>query len=316
MKKLILNTLLLSSVFSCSSAVFDVPPEVEDFSAEVTYNNKVDILFMIDNSSSMGLYQQRLANQVELLLNSLNSKGLDYQMAVVSSDMRPGGSGGKLIGSPAVLTQATPNLLSLLKERFSLGQGGSDLESGLGSIKDGLEKFGVSSGFLRQDAILALVALTNEDDYSLGDVSDYKLFFDELKPSVPGFAQGWLFNFIGVVSIDGQCKTTAEFKEAGLRYMELADISGGGKNSVCESDLGTAVSNLEHKIVQVLSEFKLNNEPDINSIKVYLNNVLVPQSDSNGWTYQGSRQSIVFHGKYLPGAFDKIRVDFDPSGGN
>jgi len=283
--------------------------------AGVTYNNKVDILFMIDNSSSMLQYQKRLESQVTPLISSLNQKGLDYRIAVVSSDLRSSGSGGRLLGSPSYLFSQTPNLESLLRSRLVLGQTGSDIESGLGSIRQALTQ---NSGqeFLRKDALLAMVILTNEDDYSLGSVSEYRDFFDSIKSGVPGFDRGWVMNFIGVVSIDGNCRTTADFKEAGLRYMALVDSSDGIKASICDTDLSSAISNLEKRIVQILSEYKLQKIPDLKTIKVYINNSAVPQNDINGWSYIEINNSIRFNGRYLPKATDRLRIDYKPIGGD
>lgn len=314
LKKILLLTLVL--YWGCSSPEFDIPSQQEKFNATPSYNNKVDIVFMVDNSSSMLVYQQRLSQQVQGLIESLNLKNLDYRIAVVSSDLRPTGSGGRLIGNPPFYFNGTPNIVSLLSQRLVIGQTGSDIESGLGSLKAALSTEASKNLFLRSDAVLAMIVLTNEDDYSLGSVNEYKTYFEELKPSVSGASQGWILNFIGVVDIDGNCRTTADFKEAGLRYMALADLSGGVKASICETNLAGAVLNLEKKLVQILSEFRLNRPPLVESIKVYINNSEVPKNEINGWSYQEQRNSVLFHGSFLPGAFDTIRVDFTPSGGN
>jgi hypothetical protein len=300
---------------SCSKANFDLPQQEMLLDAGVTYNNKVDILLMVDNSSSMLQYQRRLESQVDRFVLSLNQKALDYRIAVVSSDLRPSGSGGRLIGSPSYLTSSTPDIQKLLRSRIVLGQTGSDIESGLGSLRQALSNAS-GSEFLRSDALLAMVILTNEDDYSLGSISEYRDFFDSLKTQVPGFTRGWILNFIGVISIDGNCRTTADFKEVGLRYMTLSQLSGGINASICDTDLSSAVSNLEKRIVQILSEYKLEKIPDLTTLRVYINEVLVPQDPTNGWVYLATSNSIQFQGNFLPKATDRIRIDYKPDGGN
>jgi len=302
---------LLLTLWSCSQASFDVPKQQLLFDAGVTFNNKVDLIFMVDNSSSMLQFQRRLESQVDHLVVALNQKGLDYRIAVVSSDLRPSGSGGRLLGAPNFLTKTTPNLINLLRSRLVLGQTGSDIESGLGSLRQALMT-GSGAEFLRPSALLAIVVLTNEDDYSLGSVSEYRDYFDVVKNQVPGFSRGWMLNFIGVVSIDGNCRTVASFKEAGLRYMALADISGGIKASICDTDLSAAVSNLEKRIVQVLSEYKLAKIPDLTTVRVYINGSMVPKNDQNGWLYLEASNSIQFQGEFLPTATDRIRIDYKP----
>lgn len=303
------------TVSSCSSAIFDLPEEVAQFNAEASYNNKVDIIFMIDNSSSMLVYQNRLSLEAPALIQSLNSKGLDYRIAVTSSDLRSSGSGGRLLGSPSFLDRATPQLVEKLKSRLVLGQSGSDIESGLGSIKNALSS-SAASDFLRTDALLAIVVLSNEDDYSLGQVSEYRNFLEDMRPPISGFDKSWIFNFIGVLSIEGNCRTTADFKEAGLRYMQMVEWSEGYQASICDSSLSQAVSNLEKRLVQVMSEFKLNQAPLLSSIRVTINDQLISEDAVNGWTYQVDKNSIIFNGKSLPNAFDRVRIDFSPAGGN
>ena len=50
-------------LFSCSNKAtsFSLPSTQDSFGQVITRNNKVDILFVIDNSASMMQYQQRLA---------------------------------------------------------------------------------------------------------------------------------------------------------------------------------------------------------------------------------------------------------------
>lgn len=315
MLRLALSISFILFAVSCSQSSFDLPQEELLFDAGVTYNNKVDILFMIDNSSSMLQYQRRLESQVDRLIGALNEKSLDYRIAVVSSDLRSSGSGGRLLGNPSFLVQSSSDLIGALKSRLVLGQAGSDIESGLGSIRQALSTT-TGAEFLRSEALLAMVVLSNEDDYSLGSISEYREFLDEKKNQVPGFDRGWMLNFIGVVDIDGNCSTTADFKESGLRYLELSRDSGGINSSICDTDLSTAVANLQTRIVQVLSEYKLDRIPNLETLKVFSNGVLVPQSAENGWDYNDQNNSIQFYGAYLPKATDKIRIDYKPLGGD
>lgn len=315
MQRQLVWIMALVTLHSCSTALFDLPEQVEQFNAQASYNNKVDIIFMIDNSSSMLVYQKRLSQEAASLIQSLNNKGLDYRIAVTSSDLRSNGTGGRLIGLTPYIDRGTPQLIDELKSRIIIGQSGSDIESGLGSLKKALTST-AANDFLREDALLAVIVLSNEDDYSLGELSDYHLFFQNLRPSVSGFDQGWIFNFIGVLSINGDCRTTADFKEAGLRYMQMVEWSNGYQASICDSTLTLAVSNLEKRLVQVLSTFKLQQVPLLSSLRVYINDKLIVEDPLNGWSYQPTGNAIVFNGQALPSAFDRIRIDFSPAGGN
>lgn len=318
MKQKIILLILSSFIFACSSQEFGLPDESQQAASIVTYNNKVDLIMMIDNSPSMNPYQGKFAQQVGAMISQFNQLGLDYHISVVTTDMRPGGNGGLMLGTPKFLTAQTPNLLSILQSRISIGDNGSEAERGLESIRKVLEPTylsGAGAGFLRPDALLAILILTNEDDYSASSVASFERFFDQLKPPFKGTTKAWTLNFIGVLSDTGLCRTTADVKDPGLRYMELADYSGGIKASICDTNLAQATVNLRKRIVEILSEVVLNRVPRIDSIVVTKNGAIVPHSSTNGWEYFSETNSVRFFGTAQPGATDVINVDFTPATG-
>lgn len=308
--------LVISAVFvlGCSGAQFDLPAQQVLLDAEVQYNNKVDLLFMIDNSTTMNVHQAKLVQQVPSLIQELNRSELDYRLAVVTADMRSQGSGGRLLGTPSFLTRQHSGLVELFQQRLQQGQNGSDIEAGLESLYQALIK-PEGQNFLRREALLAMVILTNEDDYSPKNPDFYRQAFDELKGSVPGYTRGWMMNFLGVVDLNGTCQTAPGFKEVGLRYLRLVEATEGVAASICDQSLAFGVSNIRKRIVQVLSDYPLAQEPNLSTVQVWLNGELVPMSDQDGWTYVSATRRIRFHGRYLPKPSDRIRVDYKPAGG-
>lgn len=301
---------------ACSAQRFDLPQEQQAFGQIVTYNNKVDILFMMDNSSSMLQYQNKFAQQVPAMIDKLNALKLDYHIGITTSDMRSGGTGGDLIGSPNYVTALTPNLTTTLANRVKVGQSGSDLERGLESVRTVLSSSnlqGAHKDFFRADALLVLIFLTNEDDYSTGSASSYIEFLNELKPIYKRGQPSWIANFIGVVSIDADCSTTADFKEAGLRYMQLVQASGGRNESICKTSLDQAVNNIRARIVEVMTDFPLERKPVVETITVFVNGVKLPQDDVNGWTYFADGNYIRFNGNAVPASDAEIVIDFKPA---
>lgn len=303
-------------VLGCSQQRFDLPQEQQSFGQIVTYNSKVDVLFMMDNSSSMLQYQTRFAQQVPQMLEKLNQLKLDYHIGITTSDMRSGGTGGDLIGSPNFVTASTPNLIAALGSRVTVGQSGSDLERGLESIQTVLSPAALSrdhKDFFRADALLVLIFLTNEDDYSSGSTATVIDFLNALKPPFKGNQPSWIANFIGVVSIDADCSTTADFKEAGLRYMDLVEASGGRSESICKTSLEQAVTNIRARIVEVMTDFYLTRKPLLETITVMINGKKIANDSLNGWSYEAKGNYIRFNGVSIPKADDQIVVDFKPA---
>jgi hypothetical protein len=180
------------------------------FTATFGSGVNVDILMMIDNSSSMTEMQGKLYQQIPSFVLALQSLPVapNLHLAVVSSDMgAPGdstsgigctasGDAGQFqsapttnvttgVGCTATTLQAgatfisdvnmMPNYTDPLASVFQcisqLGDHGCGFEHQLASIDralgaDGSQAPVTNAGFLRSDAALAIVLLTNEDDCS------------------------------------------------------------------------------------------------------------------------------------------------------
>lgn len=85
--------LLLSSALiflsACGGKItsFSLLSEGEDFTQSVAfYNNKVDILWVVDGSGTMANHQQNLGNNFSAFINEFAAKNFDYHMAVASTD--------------------------------------------------------------------------------------------------------------------------------------------------------------------------------------------------------------------------------------
>jgi hypothetical protein len=315
--KILMTAFLALSAIACTKNSFPLADEQKSFSQPTYYNNKVDIVMMVDNSSSMLQYQNKLANEIPGMIANLNAQGMDYHIVVVTSDVRNAGNGNRFVGSPKVLTRATPDVANVLKTRIQQGQTGSDLEQGLTSIKTVLSPdylAGEGAGFLREEALLAILALSNEDDFSSGSVASYKDFFDQLKPKFKGTNQAWLLNFIGIPNLQSSCNTAlgGSFIDPGLRWIELTEYTGGIISPICDGTLASAVENVRKKIVQILTDFHLEREPKVETIVVRVNGAIIPQSNVNGWEYIADGYIVRFHGSAVPGADDGISIDFSP----
>lgn len=324
--------IFLSFLFiSCQEGQqFGLEQQSQVFDQSAVYNNKVDVVFMVDDSSSMASHQNRLSAAIPDLIQKLLSLKLDMHFAVVSSNMagntngKPA-DGGKFLGSPKYLTSSTANLASTLAARIKVGEGGSNNERGMESLVTALSAPHIINegvGFLRQEAYLVVIALTDEEDNSLvpGGASQtmiyYTRFFDQLKPqTVPG-VKNWVINVIGKLSLSTSCSSFSESGSISEPYMSLATYSGGLKTSLCTSDLTGAVANIKARLIEIVTDYRLNKIPNVESIRVLLNGQVVPRSQANGWDYISSINSIRFYGSYIPTADASIKIDFTPDQAN
>lgn len=123
-------------------------------------SGETDILIVIDNSGSMEQYQNKLAEHAELLWNKIRERGLDFQIAVITSSEE---DHGKFVGTTKVITPYTPNGLQVLQANIMVGNMGNGTEQFFGPVRDGLNPM-QNPGFLRPTANLELIFLTDEED--------------------------------------------------------------------------------------------------------------------------------------------------------
>ena len=181
------------------------PEPVERPSRYLASNRNVDLLFLVDDSSSMRLSQDNLRRNFPVLMQALKNQpgGLpNVHIGVISSDMGAGdgsvagcdSTGGKngifqytprgTCTSTGLLPGATyisdiggvKNYSGNLEDVFTciaaLGESGCGFEHQFAAITRALGVDGLgaapaeNAGFLRPDALLAIVMITNEDDCS------------------------------------------------------------------------------------------------------------------------------------------------------
>ncbi len=162
-------------------------------------NNDIDILFLIDNSGSMREEQENLRRNFPVFTSVLKNlpQGLpNVHIAVVSSDLGAGrfdnvpsctgaGDQGRFQNTPRAGNCAGPRgsfISSVGQQRnfdgdidqvfsciASLGTGGCGFEHQLQSLRAALDPDLMppeNHGFLREEAVLAIILLTDEDDCS------------------------------------------------------------------------------------------------------------------------------------------------------
>ena len=175
-------------VLSCSNESvqkFDEAPrgivEKQDRVKDVTltFEPKVDILFVIDNSGSMSSHQRNLARNVMSFTNQITQNLLlDYHIGVVTSDIEQ--SAGELIGNPPWVERTTSDRALRLAENMQPGWDGAWQEKFflplLIALKPPLVD-GVNKGFYRPEAFLAVVFIT---DAGIKESLSARATFEEL----------------------------------------------------------------------------------------------------------------------------------------
>ena len=162
---------------------------------ETTAAAPVDLLFVIDNSHGMEEEQGALADRISEVIDELVSgdadgdgtadfpAARDIRVGVVTSDLGVGGSlvssceapagdDGALIAELDLADYAdATQFAAAVGNALRPGTGGCGFEMPLKAAHRALTDQPANDGFLRQDSLLAIVVLTNEDDCSADDLS-------------------------------------------------------------------------------------------------------------------------------------------------
>ena len=142
----------------------------------------VDVLFVIDNSASMGSYQQDLVETFPIFVDYFEGSGVDYHIGVVSTDLDDPDHSGKLRTHQGArwIDPGTPNPATAFAAMASLGVDGSGTERGLGAtyLALGEEAEAYNAGFLREDSSVHVVVLSDEPDHTQAWVITVPEFID------------------------------------------------------------------------------------------------------------------------------------------
>lgn len=346
-----------ASACSNGSTTYSLLSEGQNFQQNSAFQmTKIDVMWVVDQSGSMASSQQNLANNFPSFINNFTSKGYDFQIAVTTTDAflslpawtpyynqmpTPSYYWGRpqaekawwrngTVGSPSgfsIINMITPNLVDVFIDNALQGTNGHGDERSFQSMRAALESPG-NAGFARPGGFLAVILLTDEDDFShngtgattsytgaLHPVADYVSFLDGFTGS-SGASRKYSVN---TISVNSQACLDSIFNGAqkiGVRVGQLADATGGIKGNLC-GNFATELDLIAKSIVELSTQFYLNGDPVASSIRVFVDGVEVPNLDNNpagngGWSYNEPANSVMFHGNYIPPQSASINITFDP----
>lgn len=312
-KKLLVLSLLLPFLFACSEQNFQTISSSQQADALAIYNNKVDVLWVVDNSSTtMERHQNRIASFMGSFHRGLLNSGTDFHVAATTMDMSTNGEDGDLVESGLVVRQNTGNAVTKLQSLIRQGGEGNNFEVGLAAMQRALEK--APGSFLRTDALLVIVFITDDQDVSVGPTSQYADYLNDLKGFNTSEKQNWIANFIGVTQLnDPRCRTFGMYSGIGRRYIELANDSGGVVDTICYTDFSSYMDQITARLQSVLNEFILEDKPLLSTVRVIKNGAEVPQDEINGWVYKKETNTILLLGESRPTPKDKIEIKYELS---
>jgi len=320
---------------ACNDQEFSRRIEVDTFAQAPS--NQVDVLWVIDNSRSMAEEQASVAASTQAFVTNLEASGMDFHLGVITTDMDASNEyAGVLLGNPPVLDASVANYVSLFQQRVQVSTGGSDQEKGLEAAITALTPPLTDSrnvGFLRPDAMLNIIFLSDENDCSdfgalgadasgeqcytesekLEPVSDLvaRLRDAKLDPSRINVS-----GIIGPPQVDA-CADTVP----GHRYEVAIAAFAGISADICTPAYDSIMEDLGLIATGIWDTFALSYVPDPDTMEVAILPADGPEypvaaSEVDGWTYidDDTAPRIQFHGAAIPPRGSLVSVTYEVAG--
>ena len=256
-----------------------------------------DILFFGDTSGSMTEELETLGEKVAEFVAGLYEFTDDWQLLAVTG---PDGCGVN-----GVLTPQTQGYEELFAQAIITPPGQDEVDEwGLYNVAAAIELTGegdCNEGFLRDDAMLHVVFISDEDDNSPGweEGGDYwRGYVDEVL-AAKSYEESVAFS-----AVAGPVPKGCGGAEPGWGYAEAVEDTEGEFLSICDA----WYEQLEVLVGVSLrrSIFELEQIPVVDTIEVKVNQVL-----REDWTYNEGKNAVVFSSD-APQGGDEVNISYDP----
>ena len=305
------------------------------FNVPAATTPKVDLLFCVDNSGSMADKQKVLIDSIGSFIGVFATGGVDFHMGVVTTDTSnedpnywnsrlPGyvtPNRGRLLSRypERFLTSSTVDVVGKFKENAHVGTIGSGDEQCFNSMLYALDDTmigvgGYNEGFIRNDALLSMIVISDEDEGVRFDSNrkdeNVTSLIQRMKTRISSVkgpnSRGYSFDFV--------INKTALMPKGGVNYpyghdtvnfypnfyLAAADALVAKTYDVLMnfgSDLSKIGSDI---VVQAQSSFKLTNKPNPeSSIVVKIDGKGVAADAVDGYVYDSTNNTISLKGAAL-----------------
>ncbi len=273
--------------------------------------NKLDILLVIDDSSSMEADSAKLASRMSTFVNQLQNVNVDWRMCITSSDTyfyegRPiqwsKTSTRYLSKDTKTIDNESGQLNSIFQQTvwdiFHINGTGSNDERGVRAAILSL-LLNPTYPCYRTGAAIAVIVISDEDERSTGGSSAYsstqvkQLTIEDFPATYVNYVKATFgankrMATNAIVVKDETCRQQQNAEGSpsfiGTKYIELANYTNGTTGSICDNNYSSNLSYFKEAILHNLSSVELE------CIPYGAANVSIP----NGYTYTITGKEVTF----------------------
>ncbi len=301
---------------------------------------KVDFLWVVDNSGSMGDDQDALVAAANEMASQLTNAGIDWRMAVAYTDLHMAPSANDTCLGAAgpgrrrvcpftrdvdVFKNGTANCAYV-----KCGTCGSSSERGFHSARIAVERFLAGSGcepggecFLRPDAQLVIIFFTDTGEQTPdtnpppgqpdNSVASWVRYFSDYDLSRPGAQRALVHGILcpgrQAVGAEGPCTDALLDPALYDRYSQLVSQMGGVEGSIRDTDqpqLPGTIRVILNAAIAAASPYRLTKPAISATLKVVVDRlegpVEVPRDPLDGFDFDAAAGRVVILGSYFPAA--------------
>ncbi len=301
-----------------------------------------DVLFVVDNSGSMTEERQALIDNFAFFLQYLVGTSLDYHIGIVTLDDPEDPPIGTLLGSPSYMDatmadEVEGHFMSVIEAVQTNPEGTCEvgLEASFRAVSPDPEGYEdtANAGFYREDALLSVVIISDEDDGSSDGAdcpspeafihhSEYSPWLANLKGSHT-LDQVYFTAIVGDAGIG--CSSAWGNAEPGRGYLDVVDYLGEEHAtffSICEHDWSEVMTHVGLAAAGMRTAYHLSNVPVEGTLEVYLDldgdGPIVEielEEDPTGqipysYVYDLVSNSLVFTVENMPPESSVLRVEY------
>jgi hypothetical protein len=311
---------------------------------------KVDLLWVLDNSGSMSDKQENIARNAARFIGYAVNSGIDFQLAVTTTGTFPytdgwtqcpggadGGEAGRFFpvdnSSPRIITNNTPNGVQAFARNVKVGTC-HWVESGLDAGRMALSPPLINNqddprtaarndgngGFIRPDARVYVVYVSDSDDVikdannaAVANPEPVQTYINHLLGLKPGRP-----DMVGVGAVIGMPSScSGNIDGVGHRYIQLVQALGGVLADVCSNDWTAVIDAIAKDAFKPQMTFPLSQFADNRNIKVTIDGQEIPATDGSGnrnWKYDptvGQFGAVVFSPQVAPGPNQTVTITYE-----
>lgn len=273
---------------------------------EVNGYDRLDVLWVIDNSGSMSDHQRAVIANTQQFMDAFTSKNnLDWKMGLLSTHPPD----APFIGftPTTMLDRNTADPVKAFKAavgRLGLGQGCPELV--FEPVMDWLKKY---PDFTRKRSILAIIALTD----TMEEVAGLQASFEKFLTGVKGDMRYVRFYGAFAGQSFGCASGEPPWTYPSSPFEYFVNLTGGKVFSLCK-DFGKDLAAVGEEIATTVTHSKipLKYRPVPSSIKVTYRGEVRPGGEKGDWFYDFDLNAVVFHNMdFTRDDEDSIEINYE-----